>query len=141
MRNIIYIYCVALTFAFYISNGQSSSSETIATATGKFAPNESGTLDNDLPASSINEEEIVVTPEVKIYPEPFEGIVSVNLNTYPLAQISVYDSKGNCVKNQQSANEERAIFDLRDQPKGIYYLEIKVKGEKTVKAIYLQQKF
>jgi hypothetical protein len=141
MKILIYIYCVALTLAFYNSYSQTSSSETIATATGKFAPNESGTLDNDHPASSINEEEIVVTPEVKIYPEPIEGIVSVNLNAYPDAQVSVFDAKGNFVKKQQCANEEKAIFDLRNQPKGIYYLEIKVKGQKTVKAIYLQQNF
>ncbi|MCD6019515.1 MAG: Secretion system C-terminal sorting domain [Bacteroidetes bacterium] len=144
MKIIIHLYCVALTFAFYISYGQTSSSEPIARVAGKLATKDAhgiNSLPTNCPTPNITEDEIIVTPEVKAYPEPFEGIVSVNLNTYPDAQISVCDSKGNCVKSQKCANEERAIFDLRDQPKGIYYLEIKAKGGKTVKAIYLQQNF
>ncbi|MES2565579.1 MAG: T9SS type A sorting domain-containing protein [Bacteroidota bacterium] len=141
MKSLIQLYFATLSLAYCISYGQSTTSEIIASNNIKNSTNETVSLMDYSTVSDIQEEEIHVNPEININPEPFEGLVSVNLNALPDAQVSVFDANGKSVKKQQCAHDERALFDLRKQPKGIYYLEIKVKGEKTVKAIYLQQNF
>lgn len=145
MKNFRHIYCIALSFTFVISYGQIASVENNSNNAEKTnitnGQSDALSLNTSDPVSDNIKTETTAIPEIKIYPKPFEGIISVNLNKCPDAQICLFDAKGNCLKYQNCENEDCAVFNLRNEPKGIYYMEIKVKGEKTVKAIYLQQKF
>ncbi len=146
MKNFRHIYCITfLSLAFGFCYGQlalvDNSINTGEKANITALQSDAMAFHTSDPVPDNNEPDVTAKPEIKIYPEPFEGIISVNLKKCPDAQICLFDAKGNCLKYQNCENEECAIFNLRNEPKGIYYMEIKVKGEKTVKAIYLQQKF
>lgn len=142
MKKFKHIVCIALSFVVGISYAQPASTDNITaitkTVNANKEKNDGVEVNKATSISSKEKTEIIGKPVVKIYPEPFLGIVSVNLSNCPNAKICVFDAKGNCLKYQNCKNEVCALFNLKNQPKGIYYMEILSQGEKTVKAIYLQ---
>ncbi|MBC7694511.1 MAG: hypothetical protein H7141_03600 [Burkholderiales bacterium] len=144
MKTFKHIFCISLSLSFGFSHAQTG------TINNNFVTDETVTINsqnneaianNTITDSDKEKTNSIAKPGVKVYPEPFSGIVSVNLSNCQDSEICVFDGKGKCLKYIRCQNEECAIFNLRNQPNGIYYMEIKVQGEKTVKTIYLKQNF
>lgn len=80
-----------------------------------------------------------IVKETWIYPNPSSGIFTVNLqNTNATTMISIFDLLGNCLWNEAGLNDGSTRIDLSGQPKGIYLIEIRTKGQKVVKKIVIQ---
>ncbi len=79
--------------------------------------------------------ETSVNPFVKQYPAPFSEIVSVDLSSCPDAKICLYYESGKCIKYQDCGKEKTAIFNLKNQPKGLYFMEIVSNGKRVMKTI------
>jgi hypothetical protein len=74
-----------------------------------------------------------------IYPNPTSGISTINLrNCQAGAKIIVRDAFGNCLLNKDCGNDAAPKIDLGSQSKGIYFLEIMSRGERSVKKIVLE---
>lgn len=72
-----------------------------------------------------------------VFPNPSSGIFTIDIkNTSSETNICVCDVLGNCILNKLSVKGEEQI-DLRDQTKGIYFLELVSDGERVVKKIVL----
>jgi len=138
MKNIRLIFTIASSLAFGASYAQTSTFDVASNNDEKIARHAEANNVANCDANQCREPLHSNKPEIKIYPEPFLGIVSVNLSNCPDAKICLFDRKGNCLKYQNCQKEAYAVFNLKDQPKGIYYMEIMSQGEKTVKAIYMQ---
>lgn len=152
MKNTKYIFCIALSLGIFASYAQPSSLDntvntdrTISASTALIDSTEDPTIQNDgkksyltTNISSLSESTSVINPEVKVYPEPFSGIVSVDLSSCPDAKICLYFESGKCIKYQDCQNEKNAIFNLKNEPKGLYFMEIVSNGKKIVKKVDLE---
>lgn len=152
MKNIKHIFCIALSLGLFASYAQPSSLDNTFDADRKITVNtalidgpEDPTIQNDgkksyltTNISSLSESTSVINPEVKVYPEPFSGIVSVDLSDCPDAKICLYYESGKCIKYQDCQNEKNAIFNLKNEPKGLYFMEIVSNGKKIVKKVDLE---
>jgi hypothetical protein len=69
-----------------------------------------------------------ITNEVNIFPNPTNGIVKVKLNN--IETIELVDSLGVTIENKRIVFE--GFFDLRQRPKGIYFLKIEDSLKKII---------
>jgi hypothetical protein len=151
MKNTNHKLCIALCFGLFSAIAQPSSIDNIYDADKKTAeislidgPEDPG-IQNDgrknfltSNISASGETTSVFNAQVKVYPAPFSGIVSVDLSNCPDAKICLYYESGKCIKYQDCENETTAVFNLKDEPKGLYFMEIVSYGRKTVKKIELE---
>ncbi|MBA3664236.1 MAG: T9SS type A sorting domain-containing protein [Bacteroidetes bacterium] len=72
-----------------------------------------------------------------IYPNPSQGIFTIEMGEADISTLCVYDAYGNCIL-QRVCNDRRVVIDLRSQPKGIYLIEIKDQNRHSVKKIIIQ---
>jgi hypothetical protein len=72
--------------------------------------------------------------QIKVYPNPSKGLISLEWSEVQLKQLDVYDNFGRLVmrKNVEAAMTESKI-DLRNAAKGAYY--IRLQGDGFVKVV------
>ncbi|MCD6018988.1 MAG: hypothetical protein K0S53_2109 [Bacteroidetes bacterium] len=150
MKKIKHILCIALSFAFSVSYAQTgpvdntfSDSKQITTNVALLDGPEDPTIQNDGKSNPYTRPVVsntgnMLNPEIKVYPEPFAGIVFVDLSSCPDSKICLYFESGKCLKYQDCQNETSAIFNLKNEPKGLYFMEIVSMGKKVVKKIDLE---
>ena len=90
-------------------------------ANRKYSPNEFE-LHAYYSPTGIDENET----QVKVYPNPTNGMVTVE--TEGMSLVSVYNSLGQCVLEKQVSGET-AILDLKDVAAGLYLLRVKTEKE------------
>lgn len=93
---------------------------TSAPANRKYSPNEFE-LHAYYSPTGIDENET----QVKVYPNPTNGMVTVE--TEGMSLVSVYNSLGQCVLEKQVSGET-AILDLKDVAAGLYLLRVKTES-------------
>ena len=93
---------------------------TSAPANRKYSPNEFE-LHAYYSPTGIDESET----QVKVYPNPTNGMVTVEADGMSL--VSVYNSLGQCVLEKQVSGET-AILDLKDVAAGLYLLRVKTES-------------
>lgn len=73
--------------------------------------------------------------DIKLYPNPTDGRVSVLTDGTMVKEVSVYDVKGTLV-NTYSFNKINPSFDIAELPAGVYVIKVKTeKGESVEKLI------
>lgn len=75
---------------------------------------------------------------VDVFPNPSTGIFTINARSNQEMQIYIYDLLGNCLMSNSCRSKEKPQIDLKNQSKGIYFMEILSDGERVVKKIVLQ---
>ncbi|MDR1764058.1 MAG: T9SS type A sorting domain-containing protein [Dysgonamonadaceae bacterium] len=72
--------------------------------------------------------DIVAKQEVRIFPNPTEGMLSVELPDFSdetAGEITIYDSAGKVVSRKASISRENS-FDISRQANGIYIMKIRI---------------
>jgi hypothetical protein len=87
----------------------------------------------DEEASTTTDAEILSERIIKIYPNPTEGILTVEIVNFTndlQAEFLLTDLSGKVI-NRQKATSGYQTFNLSNQPAGIYLLRIQINGENT----------
>lgn len=147
MKNTNFIFCIVLSLGFINSYAQSSlldNADINKNTTSLSLVDEIGypTTQNNIrnPESNISasgDTTAVNDAQVKIYPGPFSGFISVDLKNCPDAKICLYNENGKCVKYMDCANE-KAFFNLKNESKGLYFMEIVSNGKKLVSKVNME---
>lgn len=67
----------------------------------------------------------VVKQDVKVYPNPSQGIFNIDLNSHEVDEILVFDLAGNIVYSERLRNDSQSIIiNLSSQKQGMYILEL-----------------
>ena len=72
-------------------------------------------------------DEVGDTSRVKVYPNPSEGIIEVNVGSERFAYLAVFNSQGRLVKEVQQAEQRSSAIvqlDLQFLPVGVYTLRV-----------------
>jgi hypothetical protein len=75
----------------------------------------------------VDKVEEINLPEIKIYPNPGNGIVNIifeTSNSFKPVHISVYDYTGRCIIHEESFTEEMATLNISRNPSGLYLIVI-----------------
>jgi len=75
----------------------------------------------------INRTEKIISPPLRIYPNPGNGLITVDgegLEGGQPVQFSVYNSSGICIINKQSLNDTNMKINLSGYPSGIYFIVV-----------------
>ncbi len=64
--------------------------------------------------------------KIKVYPIPNEGIFSIGFSeNIPSPSINVFDASGKLVFNQYNFSEKTIQVNISENPKGVYFLQVK----------------
>ncbi|MDF2436576.1 MAG: hypothetical protein K0Q95_952 [Bacteroidota bacterium] len=74
----------------------------------------------------------------QFYPNPCSGFLTIKTLNNDEKEICIYDLLGHCLMSKTNASGSDMTIDLSDQPKGVYFIELKTKKEKVVKKVVLQ---
>lgn len=78
--------------------------------------------------------ETIAKKEVKIYPNPVEGLLSVSISGFDdgiVSELSIYNIAGNLVKRVK-ITDKLTPLDMSSLSSGTYVLQISINGEKSV---------
>jgi hypothetical protein len=84
-------------------------------------------------ASTIADSEILSERVIKIYPNPTQGMLTVEIANFTndlQAEFLLTDMSGKLI-NRQKVTSGYQTFNLSNQPAGIYLLRIQINGENT----------
>lgn len=84
----------------------------------------------------VEENSNLQSPALLIYPNPSNGIFNVGMNAEQ-AEIKVFNITGQLVK-QTVLNNSYGIFDISNQPKGMYFIKIKTSNETIITKVIIQ---
>lgn len=70
--------------------------------------------------------------EIKIYPNPVQNEINIEVEDYHIADIKIIDVMGKVIINQSFNTNKIDVFDLA---KGVYFLRIKTKNSELVRKI------
>ncbi|MDA7803907.1 T9SS type A sorting domain-containing protein [Crocinitomix sp.] len=84
---------------------------------------------------SINEERLSF--EVKLYPNPTNGMVNLELNE-SIDRISVYAIDGQLIQSFENINSGLTIYDFSELPSGTYLIQL-INGDQTVMKKLIKQ--
>lgn len=93
-------------------------------------------LSNILPFTLTGNKNSFQTPNILIYPNPTQGLFSIESNHYPI-EIEVRNALGQTVKQATNIDTNYSV-DLQDKSKGVYFLTVKdilYKHQQTYKII------
>jgi len=62
--------------------------------------------------------------QIQIFPNPNEGIFTIEAGKAIIREINIYDASGKVVYHQKNINDTALLIDLRDQPSGNYLVRI-----------------
>ena len=95
-------------------------------------------LDNTVNKRS--ESELFELNEVKVYPNPSNGIINVDLQKAKVSSVKLYDLTGRLIEDRMVDEFANSIqLELYDFPNGIYFIEINSGNEKQTKKIILEK--
>lgn len=81
----------------------------------------------------------VLNKNVKIYPNPTNDILNIELNLDNPAEVQfqLFDAVGQLILNQKTANynNQKTTLNLNDLPSGIYFLQIRMNGNLMTKKV------
>ena len=87
-------------------------------------------------SSSINEN--AEPGSISCFPNPATDVITVNFKSSNASTIvSVYNLLGKCVCTKSVHDQSSCVISLRDQAKGLYFIEVQAEGGKAVKKIIL----
>ena len=96
----------------------------------------SGAISSDYEEEIVFEEkvsyqnnDIKFDTDVRIYPNPTEGLFAVEINGIPeeiSGKIYLYDAKGRILDKKETLQDSKIEFDLSQEPPGIYLLSIRL---------------
>lgn len=69
--------------------------------------------------------------KIKVYPNPFKQIVSIESNQFLIKELRVFDSD-RILRFKQNLNESKSEINLTDMPSGIYFIEVSTKNQKEI---------
>lgn len=124
-----YLITAGITYSYYIK-----------------AKNSAGTLINSNGTQSVTaigcsakiEDDSTETSEIKIYPNPTEGIFTLEISHAKNVEYQLFDSNGKLIKEYLNAPENETVLDqvdISNFASGIYLLKIKIGGESITKRI------
>lgn len=95
----------------------------------------------DVHSSSEDNNNLIIS-KINIYPNPATNRININLNlnSYSDIEITLFNSIGNVVYSTLIKDKKQFLktIDVENLNKGIYFLEIKTDGNKTIKKIIIK---
>lgn len=92
--------------------------------------------------SSFEDNNSFVSSKINIYPNPATEKININLNlsSYSDVEITMFNSIGNIVYSTLIKDKKQILktIDVENINRGIYFLEIKTEGNKTIKKIIIK---
>lgn len=79
-----------------------------------------------------------VEASVNVYPNPSKNIVNVEVLNTDSYNLTLMDVVGKVVLNGKAQSNSNVALDLSGQPRGVYFLTVESKGNKTTKKIILE---
>jgi hypothetical protein len=76
---------------------------------------------------------------ITLFPNPANGIITVNRNAGTASEIFITDMLGREVYRVASLAEDQLTINLTDKPNGIYLLHFKTKSEVQIEKIILDK--
>ena len=123
--------CAYRQFSVIITTVKSGNGHTVEVVEDPNAPDYSAAS----MASLINQK--VLENAIAIYPNPSNGLYTVELSNETTASIEVYNVLGKLVQSIPQA-DSKTMIDLTGFPKGVYLVNIFSNGEQTSKKIILE---
>jgi plastocyanin len=77
--------------------------------------------------NSVGINENTMNPDIAIYPNPSDGLISIEIKNSPVQQtynLNIFDISGAQILNTTLSNQLNNNIDLTDFPKGLYFVKI-----------------
>lgn len=117
-----------------IQNDPTTGLQYVCDATGNAPANGLAVLFERPAMTGVNS---ISAENMSIYPNPSNGIVTINCENMVNANIEVFNSLGEIVfQNQVTGNQSQV--DLTEQPNGVYVIQVKSEGIISTKRVTLQ---
>lgn len=102
--------------------------------------NEEGVIIDDfgLQGSALSIDDVSLTDNFNVYPNPSKGIFNISWNTDEDIEIEVYNYLGKRIVKSKQTNDNVYQIDLSNQSKGIYLIKINTSGKQVIKKVVLQ---
>lgn len=126
------IFAQTYEFSYGYDASGNRTSRTFTLKSASISPKESTSIPNELSeAKQEIFEDIVSDYQIRIYPNPTRGMVSIEIPEFInlSAFILVYGIQGNLIRSVKVKGKSTRI-DLSNQPQGIYILKISI-GEQS----------
>ncbi|MBI5219665.1 MAG: T9SS type A sorting domain-containing protein [Bacteroidia bacterium] len=113
--------------------------DTLSNLQHQEANQNSASRDENFPDDGLS---IPGSSKINIYPNPADERINISLN-YPAftdVQITLFNSIGNIVYSSEVKDKKQVfkVIEVENMNRGIYFLEIKAEGEKTIKKIIIK---
>ncbi|QGY45234.1 T9SS type A sorting domain-containing protein [Maribellus comscasis] len=83
----------------------------------------------------------VAGPEIQMYPNPTNGQVNLEMSSgIHAVDIAVVDIAGRVVLQKQYSASERIVFDMSGKVAGMYFVNMKIDGERVVKKLIVDNR-
>ncbi|QGY45235.1 T9SS type A sorting domain-containing protein [Maribellus comscasis] len=80
-------------------------------------------------------------PEIQMYPNPTNGQVNLEMSSgIHAVDIAVVDIAGRVVLQKQYSASERIVFDMSGKVAGMYFVNMKIDGERVVKKLIVDNR-